>query len=70
MATFSVDYKELGRSTADLVERILKGEKPGAIPVVTFKGERLYLNVEAAKKMNIEISEDLKKDATVFGLQP
>ena len=48
LATFSVDYKQLGYATADLVIRVLKGEEPGTIPVATFKGEQVYLNSDAA----------------------
>lgn len=68
LATFSVDYRRLGRDTADLVIRVLEGEEPGKIPVVTFQGEELYLNVDAARKMGVEIPESLKKKATkIYG---
>jgi len=64
LATYSVDYKRLGRETADLVIRILEGEEPGRIPVVTFDGEELYLNIDAAAKMGVELPESLKTKAT------
>ncbi len=68
LATFSVDYRRLGQSTADLVIRVLKGEEPGKIPVVTFEGEELYLNLDAARKMGVKIPESLlKKAKKVYG---
>jgi putative ABC transport system substrate-binding protein len=59
LATFSVDYRRLGDSTADLLIRVLKGEEPGRIPVVTFQGAELYLNEDAAKKMGITFPPSL-----------
>jgi putative ABC transport system substrate-binding protein len=55
LATFSVDYRKLGDSTADLLIRVLRGEEPGRIPVVTFKGAELYLNEDAARKMGVTL---------------
>lgn len=70
LATYSVDYRRLGYSTADLVIRVLKGEEPGKIPVVTFEGEELYLNLDAARKMGVKIPESLLKRAKkVYGQQ-
>jgi putative ABC transport system substrate-binding protein len=63
LATYSVDYGRLGQSTADLVIRVLEGEDPGTIPVVTFEGEELYLNLDAAKQMGVEIPDALKRKA-------
>lgn len=68
LATYSVDYRRLGEATADLVIRVLKGEEPGTIPVVTFEGEELYLNADAAEKMGVELPPALlKKAKKVYG---
>jgi putative ABC transport system substrate-binding protein len=68
LATYSVDYRRLGRSTADLVVRVLNGEDPGTIPVQTFEGEELYLNLDAAEKMGVAIPESLMKKASkIYG---
>src|SRR5205807_1620626 len=70
LATYSVDYRRLGESTADLVIRVLKGEEPGTIPVVTFQGEEVYLNADAARKMGVQLPEALlKKAKKVYGRQ-
>jgi len=68
LATYSVDYRKLGEATADLVIRVLNGEKPGSIPVVTFKGDQLYLNAEAARKMGVVFPPSLlAKAAKIYG---
>ena len=63
LATYSVDYRRLGDATADLVVRVLKGEDPGRIPVVTFHGEQLYLNEEAARRMGVSLPPQLRTKA-------
>lgn len=65
LGTYSVDYSELGRRTADLVDQILKGTKPGSIPVVTFDGKQLYLNPDAAEKMGVKLPKGLLEKAII-----
>lgn len=65
LATYSVDYTELGRATAELVDKILKGAEAGSLPVVTFKGATLYVNPDAASKMGIKVPPDVLKRATI-----
>lgn len=68
LATYSVDYRKLGEATADLVIRVLNGEEPGKIPVVTFQGEELYVNLDAAKKMGVTLDPALiSKAKKVYG---
>jgi putative ABC transport system substrate-binding protein len=66
LATYSVDYRDLGRATADLVDKVLKGTAPGAIPVATFKGAQLYINPDAAKKMGVAVPPELLSRATIM----
>jgi len=70
LATYSVNYRDVGRATADLVDRILMGEKPGDIPVVTFKGEDLYLNLEAAEKMGVTVPGQMLESAILVETAP
>jgi putative ABC transport system substrate-binding protein len=65
LATYSVGYPQLGTATADLVLRVLGGEEPGKIPVQTFQGEELYVNLDAAKKMGITLDPKLIAKAHV-----
>ena len=67
LATYSVNYTDVGRGTADLVDRILKGEDAGSLPVATFKGEELYLNLDAARRMGVEIPITVLDGAILVG---
>lgn len=51
------NYYDVGKQTGDVVVRILKGEKPGDIPVNVAAGTDLVVNLVAAKKMGIEIPQ-------------
>lgn len=51
------NYYDVGKQTGEVVVRILKGEKPGDIPVNVAAGTDLVVNLIAAKKMGIEIPQ-------------
>lgn len=51
------NYYDVGKQTGEVVVRILKGEKPGDIPVNIAAGTDLVVNLVAAKKMGIEIPQ-------------
>ncbi len=51
------NYYDVGKQTGEVVVRILKGEKPGDIPVNVAAGTDLVVNLVAAKKMGIEIPQ-------------
>ena len=65
LATYSVDYRELGRGTADLVDEVLRGQAPGTIPVLTFPGTQLFINLEAAEAMGVEVPASLLEKAQI-----
>lgn len=66
LATYGIDYYELGKMAGAQVEAILKGESnPADMPVV-FQTEdecALAINSETAKKLGITFPEDVTKDA-------
>ncbi|WP_345473837.1 ABC transporter substrate-binding protein [Glutamicibacter ectropisis] len=63
-ATYGINYEKLGEQTATMAVKLLKGEsKPAETPVETISQVDLYLNEEAAKKVGIEFSEDMKSKA-------
>ncbi|MBU0566591.1 ABC transporter substrate-binding protein [bacterium] len=66
IATYGVNYYKIGRATGELAARLLKnrGELPGAIPVTVESKSDLIINLKAAKVQNIEIPEDLIKQAS------
>jgi putative ABC transport system substrate-binding protein len=63
IAALGVDYAQLGRQVGDVVARILKGEKPGAIPSSTVRKVELFVNPAAARAQGVVLSEAMIKSA-------
>jgi putative ABC transport system substrate-binding protein len=57
LAALGFNYYDVGRQTGKIVVRVLKGEKPGDIPVEGVKITELYVNPGAAEKMGVTIPE-------------
>lgn len=64
IAAMGVDYRDLGQQTGRLVARILDGEKPGDIAPQTSDNLQLFINVSAAEKQGVRLSEFLLQHAT------
>lgn len=67
IATVGFDFKQIGVRTADMVDKVLKGTKPGDIDV-EFMDQvpdalALYINKASAEKMGVSISPELLKSA-------
>ncbi len=59
-ATVGIDYTDLGKESAKMVDRILKGEKVSDIPVKIFDEELYtYINIDTAKELGIEIPKNI-----------
>jgi putative ABC transport system substrate-binding protein len=67
IATVGFDFKQIGVRTADMVDKVLKGTKPGDIDVEFMdqvpNALALYINKASAEKMGVTISPDLLKSA-------
>ncbi|OZI71133.1 ABC transporter substrate-binding protein [Bordetella genomosp. 12] len=63
IAALGINYRDLGVQTGKIVVRILKGEKPGAIPSETSTKLELYVNPGAAAKQGVTLPEALVKSA-------
>jgi len=63
VAALGVNYFEMGKQTGRMVARILKGEKPGAIAPETSDKLELYVNLGAAQKQGVTLSDELVKSA-------
>lgn len=58
-----INYEELGKETAKMVDRILKGEKVENIPVKVFKDNlSIYVNKEVLKQLSITLPDSIKND--------
>lgn len=64
LAALGFNYKDVGRQTGEIVVRILKGEKPGDIPVRVAVGTDLVINKAAAAKMGVTVPESVLARAT------
>lgn len=64
VAALSVNYHNLGRQAGGQVVAILRGDDPGDMPSQTSENLELILNVEAARKQGVELSDALKAEAT------
>ncbi len=71
VATVGFDFKQMGVRTADMVDKVLKGAKPGDMDVVFMKDQPnslgLYVNKSSAEKMGVKIPPQiLQRAAQVF----
>lgn len=62
LATVSVGYRELGRRTGELVDRMLRGERN--IPPIVAQGVDIYVNRRAAQLMQVELPASVLARAT------
>lgn len=64
VATYGIDYEQLGRQTGEMAVQILQeGADPADIPVETLSELQLVVNPAAAERMGVEIPSDLLDQA-------
>ena len=64
VATYGINYRELGVQTADMAVRILsEGADPATLPVETQTEPELYVNPTAAEAMGVEIPQEMLDEA-------
>lgn len=61
VAAISVNYKDFGRKTAEIVDQILKGKSPNDIPPQKYIGDYLVINSAALNFWGIKIDEETQK---------
>ncbi|MFA7415105.1 MAG: ABC transporter substrate-binding protein [Rhizobium sp.] len=64
LAALGFNYFDVGKQTGEIVVRVLKGEKPGDIPVRVAAGTDLVINKKAAAKMGVTFPESVTSRAT------
>ncbi|MHA7971360.1 ABC transporter substrate-binding protein [Rhizobium terricola] len=64
LAALGFNYFDVGKQTGEIVARVLKGEKPGDIPVTVAAGTDLVINKKAAAKMGVTFPESITSRAT------
>ena len=63
IAALSADYYDMGRQTGKMVDKILKGAKPGSMAPEVSNKLALAVNPEAAQKQGAPLSDALLKQA-------
>jgi putative ABC transport system substrate-binding protein len=64
LATVGINYYRLGRQTAEMALRILKGEaRPETMPIESQKETELVINEDAAKAMGVIIPGEIREKA-------
>ena len=62
-ATVGIDYENLGKETANMVDEILKGKSPADIPVKVFKDDlNIYVNQKVLDTLGITLPEDIQNN--------
>jgi putative ABC transport system substrate-binding protein len=64
IAALGFNYYDVGKQTGAIVVRVLKGEKPGDIPVEVAKGTDLVVNKKEAEKIGLKLPEGVLSRAT------
>lgn len=63
LATNGIDYKKLGFQTGLMAVEILNGKAVSELPIKALSELSMVVNTDAAKKLNIEIPEDILSKA-------
>lgn len=63
IATYGIDYYQVGVQTGEMAARVLNGKAVAETPVEVSKVAELYINETAAAQFGLEIPEELKKQA-------
>ena len=64
LASYGPDFYESGRQAARLVDKIIKGQKPAAIPVETNSRIELVINLKVAKALGLALTPSVLQLAT------
>lgn len=64
IASLGINYYEHGKQSGKVVARILRGEKPGDLPIETAEKLELILNKNAAKAQGVVLSDAVLAEAT------
>lgn len=67
LAAYGFEEYDLGYKAGKMAVEILKGKKPGDIPVAFPDGVKLYINEQTASTLGLPLTDEMKKDAVLVG---
>jgi putative ABC transport system substrate-binding protein len=60
LMSYSIDTRALFRHVAEQVDQILRGSKPGDIPIGRPQQFRLFINHDAARALGLTVPQSLR----------
>jgi putative ABC transport system substrate-binding protein len=63
LASLGMNYYKLGLQTGEIAYKVLNGANPAETPVETLKDLELFINLKTAKKIGVNIPEEMTKKA-------
>lgn len=64
LATIGINYHVLGRQTADIAHEVLQGANPAETPIRYLDDVNIVINVDAAARMGVTLSDELLAKAS------
>jgi putative ABC transport system substrate-binding protein len=64
LISFGTGFSEATRRTATFVDRILKGAKPGELPIETVRNHELVVNLKTARELGVTLPATFVSRAT------
>lgn len=66
LATYGINYEVLGKETARMAAEVIKGKKPGDIPVRLMSDMDIYINTDTAEAIGVIIPAEIQQKATLL----
>jgi len=57
--SYGANPREMGRQAAVYVDRILKGAKPGELPIEQMSKYELIIDLRVARKLGVKVPQDM-----------